>query len=183
MVLHLVRHACAGQKGEWIGPDDARPLDPTGQVQANALRDALAGAPVRSLWSSPARRCVQTLEPLAEALEVDVARTDRLGAGVDPDQLLALLADPELDGAVLCTHGEAMGALLPRVREGGAVVEPADADDDDLLRKGTVWRLEVDVAAGRVVRLEHLRPSPQDECQLHRPRAAAPGAGGQVPTS
>jgi phosphohistidine phosphatase SixA len=173
VVLHLVRHACAGQKGEWIGPDDERPLDPAGVSQARALVAALDGEPVGALLASPSRRCVQTLEPLADALGRDVGRTTRLLPDVSPEDLLAFLVAPDLDRAVLCTHGEAMRELLPLVRAGGAMVEPAGLADEDLLTKGTAWRLEVDPARCAVVRLRHLRPSPDAECHTHRERSSS----------
>jgi 8-oxo-dGTP diphosphatase len=74
-VVVLLRHASAGQRGSWPGPDRARPLDAIGLAQASALARVLAlFGPVRLVSAAP-RRCVATLSPLASrlALPVEVA--------------------------------------------------------------------------------------------------------------
>jgi hypothetical protein len=158
---YLVRHACAGRKGSWSGPDDARPLDPAGERQALALADVLAGEPVRRLLSSPTRRCVQTLEPLAGRLGLPIEEVGWLGADADASAALAALGDGELG----CTHGELLRPLLQRFRAEGVTVEAARDDDGWLLLKGTAWALTVD--DGRVTRLRHLAPDPRSECPDH----------------
>jgi len=71
-VVVLIRHASAGERGSWPGPDTARPLDPAGVVAARSLVDVLAlFAPVRIVSASP-RRCVSTVAPLAARLDVPV---------------------------------------------------------------------------------------------------------------
>ena len=65
MDLYLVRHAHAGSRSSWEGRDLHRPLSKKGRRQADAIADLLAEAGIERLLSSPARRCVQTLEPLA----------------------------------------------------------------------------------------------------------------------
>ena len=62
MLIHLIRHAHAGQGGPG-GRDIYRPLSERGLAEANALATMVEGtAPV---LSSPATRCVQTVEALA----------------------------------------------------------------------------------------------------------------------
>ena len=68
----LVRHAAAGERGSWPGPDAARPLDAEGTAQAAALCHTLGLFAPERLVSAPARRCVQTLAPLAAALDLTV---------------------------------------------------------------------------------------------------------------
>jgi 8-oxo-dGTP diphosphatase len=163
---HLLRHACAGHKQEWPGyDDDERPLDPAGVHQAEALADALAGEEVRRLVASPARRCVDTLEPLARRLGLPVETSTRLSADADVDALLVLLADPLLDGAVLCTQGEAMEPLLEVLRSQGASIVAERTDDDWLLGKGTAWSLVIEDR--RVVSLTHVAPVPVTACPRH----------------
>ena len=77
MQVMLVRHARAVSKREWAGPDLLRPLDDVGERQAMGLVDTLAETPIRRLGSSPALRCVQTLEPLASHHGI-VHRDERL---------------------------------------------------------------------------------------------------------
>ena len=70
----IVRHASAGERDEWEGDDRLRPLDARGFAQAARLVELLDGYEIARVLSSPAVRCVQTVEPLARArgLEIDV---------------------------------------------------------------------------------------------------------------
>jgi 8-oxo-dGTP diphosphatase len=72
----LVRHARAGHRGDWDGDDHHRPLDERGRAQAAALPELLARFELVRVLSSPADRCVQSVEPLARArgLEIEVRR-------------------------------------------------------------------------------------------------------------
>ena len=79
MSIFVVRHAKAGSRHEWDGDDDTeRPLTKPGRRQAAALAARLAGEQVTGLWSSPYVRCVQTIEPLAEVLGLDIVTDPRL---------------------------------------------------------------------------------------------------------
>jgi 8-oxo-(d)GTP phosphatase len=78
MTVYLVRHAKAGDREAWEGDDDLRPLSKPGRRQAAGLVDLLRPAGIRRLVSSPAVRCVQTLEPLGEALGLAVELDDAL---------------------------------------------------------------------------------------------------------
>jgi phosphohistidine phosphatase SixA len=117
MSVILLRHASAGDRDEWHGDDRLRPLDKRGRKQAERLRDVLLAHDVKRVLSSPYVRCTQTVAPLGLDIEPD----DRLAEGAPPKATLELLAD--LDGAVACTHGDVIEALLGRnLRKGGAVV-------------------------------------------------------------
>src|SRR5512132_1373629 len=115
----LVRHAHAGHKRHWSGPDAERPLSIRGWAQAEGLLDTLADLRVERLLTSPSRRCRQTLLPLAAALDLDLESVDDLGTDGDVDRLVDLLAAGDSDGAVLCTHGEVLGELFARLRARG----------------------------------------------------------------
>jgi phosphohistidine phosphatase SixA len=56
----LVRHADAGDKFRWDGPDLLRPLSPTGRSQATGLVERLQDYPIERILSSPAVCCQQT---------------------------------------------------------------------------------------------------------------------------
>jgi phosphohistidine phosphatase SixA len=142
MELHLVRHACAGRKDEWDGPDAERPLDRVGELQAAALDDLFSPCRITRVLSSPARRCVDTVRPLASRHGLAVGTSTELRADVDAAELLRFLSTVE-QGTVLCTHGEAMAGLLPDLRRAGCLAGP-DLDVDRLLAKGVVWTLTVD---------------------------------------
>jgi phosphohistidine phosphatase SixA len=110
-VLVLVRHAHAGSKRRWSGPDLQRPLSPRGRAQAEDLAVLLADLGVTRLLSSPALRCRQSLAPASEQLWVPVEPVGVLAADAPVEDLLQLLGSPEVSGAALCTHGETLQAL------------------------------------------------------------------------
>lgn len=161
----VVRHGCAGRKDDWQGPDDERPLDAAGEEQARALADAIADLEVRRLLSSPARRCVDTLEPLASKLGLEIERTDQLTSEAAPGALVELLAAPTSAGAVLCTHGEAMTPILEWLTSHGC--RPGPGSDDQLLAKGTAWLVDLD--GDRPVTSHHVAPSLVVNCPQHPP--------------
>jgi broad specificity phosphatase PhoE len=72
----LIRHALPlrSEPGEGSDPD----LSAEGIEQAKRLPDALARFPISRLVSSPQRRAVQTAQPVADALGLDIDIDDRL---------------------------------------------------------------------------------------------------------
>jgi len=106
----LLRHASAGDRFHWDGEDHLRPLDERGHRQAAELVDKLVPLGVLRIVSSPYTRCVETVEPLASALRLEVEPDDRLaeGAGAAAAELL------REEGVVACTHGDVIHALLGR---------------------------------------------------------------------
>ena len=140
----LVRHAHAGSKSKWDGPDELRPLSDLGRRQAESLVTALAAEPVEVLWSSPTARCEQTLAPLARARGLTVTRTGALAPDAPVEELLRWLLDAGGQARwALCTHGEVLDALheaavrtgvrqlvpKPGTEKGGAWIVPAQPDD------------------------------------------------------
>lgn len=69
--LVIVPHADAGDRRAWTDDQDVRPLSPLGRRQAAELAPEVGV--VDAVYSSPARRCVETVEPIAEASGVDIA--------------------------------------------------------------------------------------------------------------
>jgi phosphohistidine phosphatase SixA len=124
----LLRHASAGDRNVGDGDDRLRPLDDAGYDQAIALPGVLAGRGIARVVSSPYLRCIESVEPLAAALGLTVELDARLAEGADRAGALALLA--ELDGGLVCTHGDIAETVLGRVLEKGAavVVELAGGD-------------------------------------------------------
>jgi len=78
--LLLIRHAFAGDPDQWEGDDRLRPLDERGRRQAAALPDVLSELELDRIVSSPYVRCVQTVEPLAQARGVPIELDEQLGA-------------------------------------------------------------------------------------------------------
>jgi len=123
-MLVLVRHALAGKKSTWPGPDDQRPLTPAGRSQAVGLAESLADLGLTALLSSPSERCRQTLVPLAARLRVPVQDTPALSADVADAVLFCLVSSPQAAGAALCTHGEVISRLLGHWQEPSAGATP-----------------------------------------------------------
>jgi broad specificity phosphatase PhoE len=107
----LVRHAKAGKRKDWEGDDLLRPLDDRGWSQAEGLVETLSSYPVTRLVSSGATRCVQTLEPVAQALGLEIEPRRELEEGATREQTLALMAELG-DGAALSTHGDILESLF-----------------------------------------------------------------------
>ena len=133
----LVRHACAGSRQQWSGPDDERPLDVAGRQQASALARLLPlWRPVEVL-SAPALRCRETVEPVAArlglAVEVDGTLAEEAGEAL-PGRLRTLGGDAR--PVVVCSQGGAIRPALTRIgTEDGLELEDPDAP------KGSVWAL------------------------------------------
>lgn len=140
-MIHVVRHAHAGDRRAWRGPDDLRPLTDLGWRQSARIADELAAAG-GSLLSSPFTRCMQTLEPLARATGTDVLPERLLAEGSAPEPLLHLIAGLP-PGSVLCSHGDVIENLIGHLGANGAVVDSSIATE-----KGGSWALDVD--GGRV---------------------------------
>ena len=136
-MLLVVRHADAGDKRTWRGPDHLRPLSPTGHRQAEGLIFRLEDYPVERILCSPTLRCQQTVEPLARDRMLRIESVPALGVDTTPAQLLALFWDLELRNSVLCTHGEGIGLLLTRLIADVLLVE--DSLD---WPKGSTWLLQ-----------------------------------------
>lgn len=138
MATYLVRHAKAGSRSRWDGPDEARPLSSAGRAQAEAIADRLEKTDPMRLLSSPYVRCVQTLQPLADRVGLAVEHEPALAEGEPFGAVLALL-DALPDGSVLCSHGDIVPDTIDALVRRGAVV---DGQPD--WRKGSLWVLERD---------------------------------------
>ncbi len=150
----LVRHAKAGDRGRWDGPDQLRPLTEKGWEQARQLPDQLAGYGATRVVSSPYVRCVQTVEPLAERLGLPVEESDALAEGASTGQLDELLASLAGETAVLSTHGDVIPTLLDHLKRRDGLDLPSGYP----CAKGSTWAL-LDDGDGRVTRAEYL-PAP-----------------------
>jgi 8-oxo-dGTP diphosphatase len=98
-----------------------------------AVATRLSNEPVRRLLSSPYVRCVQTLEPLADKLGLEVETTDALTEGAPFEPVLDLLATLP-DHSVLCSHGDLIPDVIEALLRRGTVL---DGQPD--WRKGATW--------------------------------------------
>ena len=142
--LLLVRHAHAGSRSEWDGPDDERPLDRRGIEQARRLAAVLPLFGPTEILTADRVRCRDTVTPLAERLGLAVGTVPEFGEEefqADPRaalgvvrRLLAPRAEPGV--TVVCSQGGAIPSVLMAldVRWPGSREFPPAA-------KGSVWAL------------------------------------------
>lgn len=138
-IIVLVRHANAGKRTEWPGEDNLRPLDETGVEQARALVPLLAAFAPTRIYSADLVRCVQTVQPLADYLDLDVRIEPAFADEAYDDRqdgtattLLALAKPGQV--SVVCSQGVSIPALIDRV---GAGIRSSDT------KKGAWWVLTI----------------------------------------
>jgi 8-oxo-dGTP pyrophosphatase MutT (NUDIX family)/phosphohistidine phosphatase SixA len=153
--VYLIRHGNAFVRRDWPRdePDELRPMSKTGRKQARRLADALRDVTFTRLVSSPFLRCIQTLEPFADACALDVTIARELSeaepaAGVEAWVLAAAADGP----AALCTHGDLVRTVVDDLIERGVEREGEAIG----YAKGSAWRL--DVLEGRITRMAYLAP-------------------------
>jgi 8-oxo-dGTP diphosphatase len=138
-VVLLVRHARAGKRSEWRGDDDKRPLDLVGEQQALALVPLLRAFGPQRIYAAPLERCVQTVRPLADALDLEVHTDDAFSDEVcerwpdAPVEAVRKLAEARAV-SVVCSQGDTIPRILTALAPKAASVEP---------RKGSAWVLSV----------------------------------------
>ena len=142
-MLYLVRHAHAGHKKQWQGPDLARPLSAQGRKEALGRIEQLGARPMGRVLSSPAERCLQTVQPLAGRLGRLVEQSEALGVDGTGPGVVELLTDPALERAVLCTHGEVIGMVFDELQLAGI-----ELSDPPRWPKGSTWILQLDGGQG-----------------------------------
>lgn len=137
MIL-VIRHAVAGERSKWKGtPDARRPLSGKGRKQAKALVKQHRDRPIERLLSSPYDRCVQTLEPLAEARGLKVETHPALEEGASWKALRNLLEELAEQDVAVCSHGENIEKLVRHFDDLG-VKHPGRME----WKKGSTWVLE-----------------------------------------
>jgi 8-oxo-(d)GTP phosphatase len=149
--LVVLRHASAGHKKDWTGDDLLRPLDFKGQAEARTLARLLSCfGPVRVV-SSPAARCLATVEPYAAHIGAPVVAEPALmlprrsgSASLDEkvphpqvvQAVRALLADGV--PTVICAHRE----NIPDIMAVACRYLDAPPPEDPALRKSSFWVLQ-----------------------------------------
>jgi 8-oxo-dGTP diphosphatase len=131
----LLRHAYAGERDEWKGDDDDRPLDEGGRVTARALAPLLALYEPTRIISAGRARCIQTVQPLAAVTGLPIEVDDRFDESADAPSAAGVIRElAACDGVtVVCSQG----GLIPEVvgtlsgRDPGAYGTP----------KGSAWVL------------------------------------------
>ena len=150
--VFVVRHAHAGDRERWTGPDDRRPLSEKGRRQAEGLIVLFDTERFDRVVASPSLRCVQTVQPLAASRGITLEEDERLLEGHDPDDTMRWLEDAvQSESLVACTHGDLVPAVLERLGASGLTLR-----DDARWPKGSTWVLEAD--NGRWLSTRYLPP-------------------------
>jgi phosphohistidine phosphatase SixA len=130
----LVRHAKAGNRSGWSGPDELRPLGPVGHDQADALRAMLPLFGPARVHAADRVRCVDTVaavaadlglhvvvEPLLteEAYRHDPAATTRRLTGIVRGEGVPVICSqggviPHVIGALAEKSGLALGRITSK---------------------------------------------------------------------
>jgi 8-oxo-(d)GTP phosphatase len=139
--LLLVRHAKAGSRAEWDGPDAERPLSAKGRRQVppvNALSVLYCASRVHS---APLVRCVETVRELAGSLGVPVETEPLLSEeGYVGNEVAAharLLTIAGSGGVpVVCSQGGVIPDLVSRVAGAAGLAVRRVAS-----KKGSVWAM------------------------------------------
>ena len=153
--FYVVRHAKAGSRSHWSGDDRQRALTRKGVKQAEDLVEVFARFDISGIFSSPFLRCMQTVEPLADARKLKVRAEAGLAEGHGLVTVCELFKDAKLDGTVLCTHGDIVWELVRELIAKRVVpASHLEADDFD---KGSTWVVEV--KAGVPVKARYI-PAP-----------------------
>ncbi|MCR2762578.1 NUDIX hydrolase [Microbacterium sp. zg.B48] len=115
-----LRHAKAVSREEWEGEDAARPLSGRGRAQAKTIVGPLRSFGVRRIISSPAKRCVKTVDPLSAALGRKIHTTallsqDAWEEGRSDARTIVGERVRARKPAVLCSHGPVLPEILTEI--------------------------------------------------------------------
>jgi len=135
MRLYLIRHADAGTRA-LSERDIYRPLSDEGRKQATELAQLLTNAGIVRVLSSPASRCVQTVEPLAQNQGLEVIEHRDLWEGSSTYDALAVLASDHGGPAAVCSHGDVIPAVIQTLGASGVPIKGRSC------AKGSIWVLE-----------------------------------------
>lgn len=154
--LLLLRHASAGPRGSGLADLD-RPLDMRGDAQAAALVDVLApllgqDAEIRT---SPARRCRETVAPLATRLGLRAVVDQGLLEGCDVRVLLERVEAGFARPTLWASHGDVIPELLTMLARRGL-----DLGSEPRFAKASTW--VIGSADGAIGSARYLPPPARD---------------------
>jgi 8-oxo-dGTP diphosphatase len=138
----LLRHGTAGSRSKWEEDDALRPLDEEGEEQASELVRLLSRFGVDEIISADYVRCVQTVQPLSEALGVPVNEVSLLSERGFPgreDEAVELLRNLGRPGGavVACSQRQVIPELIGRL----AADDEVEVNGELSVKKGGVWAL------------------------------------------
>ncbi|NMA78445.1 MAG: NUDIX hydrolase [Actinomycetales bacterium] len=160
----IQRHGAAVSRSKWRKGERSRPLNSKGKKQAQALPPLLDAFDPASVVSSPWKRCLATVEPLAKVEGLKVRTKDELteAAHTEHPARTAAVIDRVLREArptVVCTHRPVLPTVIESVRavaqQGAALELPRE---DPFLAAGEALLLHT-TQAGTVVAVERHLPN------------------------
>jgi phosphohistidine phosphatase SixA len=101
----VIRHASAGDSAAWEGDDRLRPLDARGLAQTSRLVELLEGNAISLILSSPALRCLQTVEPLARSRGLEIEVREELAEERQQSDGAQLVLALRREDAAVSVHG------------------------------------------------------------------------------
>ena len=117
-----VRHGKAVPPGTWDGPDSTRPLMQRGVDQSVTIAPAIAAYSPEKIISSTAARCLATVAPLAQLVQLPVKENVAIsqdayeyGEG-DAAAVVARRLKKRVT-SVLCSHGPVLPHIIAQVAE------------------------------------------------------------------
>lgn len=107
--LIIIRHAHATPRSDYVGEDGKRPLLPEGKKQAKELVRLLSAYGPKRVFTSPWRRCKDTITPYAKAHRYKIINRGELsemGNAKGPARTAKVAKNLFLDArsSILCTH-------------------------------------------------------------------------------
>ena len=136
MAVYLVRHAHAGAR-QSEQHDRYRQLSEKGWRRAGVITEALSEVDV---LSSPATRCVQTVEGTAAAHGLEVIETEDLWEDANTSDVMDVLAEAvggkKSRTVVVSSHGNLIPVIVEQLAAAGAKVRGRGCE------KGSIWVLD-----------------------------------------
>ncbi|MET4781251.1 NUDIX hydrolase [Glaciihabitans sp. UYNi722] len=125
-----LRHGKAVPPASWDGPDATRPLLHHGLEQSQSVAPAVAAWGPKKLLSSPATRCLATIEPVATLTALPVKPSPGLSQDSYEDgtaKVRSIVAKrlKKQESVVLCSHGPVLPAIIDAIAD--ATNTPLDA--------------------------------------------------------
>jgi 8-oxo-dGTP diphosphatase len=117
------------------------------------LADRLSTAGIDLIHSSPYARCMETVEPLAQATGIEIHESASLAEGGDVDSTLEIIGLAAGTRIALCSHGDVIPAVIRKLREQGAEI---DSGGRLKYAKGSEWEIAID--EGKAVSARYIPP-------------------------
>lgn len=127
--LVILRHAKTYTRGRWHGEEDARPLTVAGANTAKRLARTIGAFGVEKMVSSPAARCVATIQPFTDLAGITPDLDDRLQEGVKASHVRKAVQPllTKKKPVAICSHRPTLPAIFEAVGVDPVELEPGEA--------------------------------------------------------